>query len=262
MGGRRAGFERGVQREEIAELESRDKTGLDPYGINQGVLAAVHPFPGTLCQMKQLPPLVAGTAVELRRRIRDRLQVGEGLLGRLDAAEDVLAAIPKTPRGTLSLDEFERVAEIDRLVLPTERAYWAWYRSTRGVLEQFFGARGKELFGNAEAPSLPARMRETDIPILRKLISVRVGELRSVSQRMGAGTTRQVHRSAPTELDFLRSTPIVEAEVVDDLEKRIGSIRDRRNARTVRLVAPKNLLKPSAMVHSSGWGLNRRRPTT
>ena len=176
---------------------------------------------------------MAGRVDELRRRVRERVRAGRSLLSRLDAAEHVLNAIPdeQVPPRKLSLNEFERVAAVDRHLAPTERAFWSWYRSTLATLERFFGAQAKELFGVANAPRWSRRISEHDIPILREAIDVRLSELESVSKRLGEGTSRLKATSAASKLEFLRSTAAIDMEIVDDLEKRLGSIRDRRNVR-------------------------------
>lgn len=189
----------------------------------------------------RLPPTY-GKLSDLRKRIKSRLDAGGILLSRLSAAEDTLLTLPPWSTGPIpSPEEFQRADEVKRQRSAVRRSYFTWDATNRRLLREYFGPSGSSLYGTAPIP--PSHWDTEDYANrLRSSIEVCRNELTTLVEKLPSQENRAAQLDETVGLTFTRSARLIDDVIVDDFERRLRGLHDRRNVRRV-LGASKEMME-------------------
>ena len=169
---------------------------------------------------------VFGNPGAFRSRLRKRISRGEQILQQIEGASLAVVAHAAETSGLIrELGEIELLEPVGRTVIN-------WTRANRTLVATFLGPKADENYGTRPAPTAARfRVRADDLPALESLVRFRLEELASIERRLPARRQATIRPIDLHSLNELRWSGLFDTEVLDDFERRLSVLSEKRKWR-------------------------------
>ncbi len=169
---------------------------------------------------------VFGDPGAFRSRLRTRISRGEQILQQIEGVS--LAVIAHAAETSGLLREIGELSLLD----PIGRTVISWTRANHTLVSTFLGPNADENYGARPAPAVSVfKVGANELPALESLVRVRLQELAAIERRLPARRQVTVRPIDLHSLNELRWTGLFDAEVLDDFERRLSALGEKRRWR-------------------------------